>query len=88
MQHSQRDSRTLEAARITVPKRVGVAKAEFIHRIRTYIYVFITVSLVHTCVGVCVRIHTYQAISVFMCCVDPHAHLVTRKCYRSSNALH
>ena len=31
VQFSQRDSRTLEAARKRVPKRVGVAKAELIY---------------------------------------------------------
>ena len=36
VQLSQRDSRTLDAARKRVPKRVGVAKAELIYRIRTY----------------------------------------------------
>ena len=51
MQLSQRDSRTVEAARKRVPKRVEIAKAEWI-----------LVSLVYTCVGVYVYICTKQSM--------------------------
>ena len=61
VQLSQRDSRTLEAARKSVPKRVGVAKCR-VDLQNPYIYVFIAVSLVYTCAGVYVYIRTKQSL--------------------------